>query len=117
MTKDKDTGNSPPISQKQYNIPLKHATWVQQDLEILEKASVATRSISLWISLTVVVPNYTAPVEPPRRMLCVNYRSVNKLPPPVTMVHSKSQSILTLGPLIKVDEIHTRLRFSHVFFI
>ena len=33
-----DTGDSPPITQKPYTLPLKHTTWVQKELEILEKA-------------------------------------------------------------------------------
>ena len=33
-----DTGDSTPITQKPYTLPLKHATWVQKELEILEKA-------------------------------------------------------------------------------
>ena len=35
-----DTGDSLPITQKPYTLPLKHTTWVQRELEILEKASV-----------------------------------------------------------------------------
>ena len=35
-----DMGDSPPITQKPYTLPLKHAAWVQKELEILEKASV-----------------------------------------------------------------------------
>ena len=34
------TGDSPPITQKPYTLPLKHAAWVQKELEILEKAGV-----------------------------------------------------------------------------
>ena len=41
-----DTGDSLPITQKPYTLPLKHATWVQKELEILEKAGVIVRSIS-----------------------------------------------------------------------
>ena len=35
-----DTGDSPPITQKPYTLPLKHTEWVQRELEILEKAGV-----------------------------------------------------------------------------
>ena len=35
-----DTEDSPPITQKPYMLPLKHAEWVQKELEILEKAGV-----------------------------------------------------------------------------
>ena len=40
-----DTGDSPPITQKPYTLPLKHATWVQREVEILEKAGVIVRSV------------------------------------------------------------------------
>ena len=35
-----DTGDSPPITQRPYTLPLKHATWVQKELQTLEKAGV-----------------------------------------------------------------------------
>ena len=68
-----DTGDSPPITQKLYTLPLKHATWVQKELEILEKAGVIVRSVSPWACPIVVVPKRTAPEEPPKRRLCVYY--------------------------------------------
>ena len=40
-----DSGDSPPIAQKPYTLPLKHATWVQKELEIFEKAGVIVRSV------------------------------------------------------------------------
>ena len=45
-----DTGDSPPITQKPYTLPLKHAECVQKELEILEKAGVIVRSVSPWAS-------------------------------------------------------------------
>ena len=35
---DIDTGDSPPVCQKPYSLPLKHVEWVTKELEILEKA-------------------------------------------------------------------------------
>ena len=61
-----DTGDSPPITQKPYTLPLNHTTWVQRELEILEKASVIVRSVSPWASPIVIVPKRTAPGEPPK---------------------------------------------------
>ena len=61
-----DTGDSLPITQKPYTLPLKHTTWVQRELEILEKASVIVRSVSPWASPIVVVPKRTAPRQPPK---------------------------------------------------
>ena len=67
---DIDTGDSPPISQRPYNLPLKHADWVQKELDTLEKAGVTTRSVSPWASPIVTVPKKTEPGKPPRRRLC-----------------------------------------------
>ena len=61
-----DTGDSLPITQKPYTLPLKHTAWVQRELEILEKAGVIVRSVSPWDSPIVVVPKRTAPGEPPK---------------------------------------------------
>ena len=65
-----DTGDSPLIIQKPYTLPLKHAIWVQKELEILEKAGVIVRSVSPWASPIVIVPKRTAPGEPPKRTVC-----------------------------------------------
>ena len=51
-----DTGDSPPIIQKPYTLPLKHAMWVQKELEILENAGVIVRNVSPWASPIVIVP-------------------------------------------------------------
>ena len=59
-----DTGDSMPITQKPFTLPLKHTEWVQRELEILEKAGVIVRSVSPWASPIVVVPKRTAPGEP-----------------------------------------------------
>ena len=74
-----DTGDSLPITQKPYTLPLKHAEWVQKEFEILEKAGVIVRSVSPWATPIVVVPKRTAPGEPPKRRLCVDYRAINSL--------------------------------------
>ena len=99
ITMDIDTGDSPPICQKPYNLPLKHREWVQKELKTLEKAGVIVRSISPWASPIVVVPKKTEPGEPPRRRLCVDYRVINSLLPKVQKAHSKAKGVLTLVPL------------------
>ena len=68
-----DTGDSLPITPKSYTLPLNHTTWVQRELEILEKASVIVRSVSPWASPIAVVPKRTVPGEPTKRRLCVDY--------------------------------------------
>ena len=53
---DIDTGDSPLICQKPYNLPLKHAEWVKRELNILEKAGVIVCSVSSWASPILIVP-------------------------------------------------------------
>ena len=110
-----DTDDSPLITQKPYTLPLKHAAWVQKELEILEKAGVIVRSVSPWASPIVVVPKRTVPGELPKRRLCVDYRAVNSLLPPVKNAFSKAKGILTLVPLPKIDETYARLKGSRIY--
>ena len=53
---DIDTGDSPLICQKPYNLPLKHAEWVKRELNILEKAGVIVCSVCSWASPILIVP-------------------------------------------------------------
>ena len=115
ITMEIDTGNSPPIAQRAYNLPLKHAEWVQKELQQLEDAKIITRSVSPWASPIVIVPKKTAPGEPPRRRMCVDYRALNKLLPAVQKVGSNAKGVLTLVPLPKIDEIYGRLKGSRVY--
>ena len=62
-----------------YTLPLKHYEWVQREIESLECASVITKSMSKWASPIVIVPTKSAPGEPPKRRLCVDFRKVNEL--------------------------------------
>ena len=66
-----DTGDSPPITQKPYTLPLKHAEWVQKELEILEKAGVIVRSVSPWASPIVVGPKKICTRENHQKEDCV----------------------------------------------
>ena len=59
-----DTRDSPPVCQRPYILPLKHAEWVKHELNILEAAGVIVHSVSPWASPIVVVPKRSAPGEP-----------------------------------------------------
>ena len=71
ITMEIETGDSPPVCQRPYNLPLKHIDLVQKELNTLEKAGVITRSVSPWASPIVIVPMRMALGEPPKKRLCV----------------------------------------------
>ena len=109
-----DTGDSLPVAQSPYTLPLKHYDWVRQEIETLEKSGVIKRSLSRWASPVVVVPKKSAPDEPPWRRLCVDYRKVNALQPEVKRT-DKGTGCLSLYPLPKIDEMFSKLGGATIF--
>ena len=112
---DIPTGDSPPITQMPYTLALKHVQWVQEEIETLEKAGIIAKSVSPWSSPIVIVPKKTAPGEPPRRPMCVDYRMINQLLPKVDKAHSKTKGVLTLVPLPEIDKIYAKLEGSTIY--
>ena len=109
-----DTGNHPQIASKPYTLPLKHYDWVQKEIETLELTGIIERSISPWASSIVIVPRKSAPGEPPRRRMCVDYRKINKLQPKVTKADS-GKGCISVIPLPKIDELYAKLKGYKVF--
>ena len=90
VTMDIDTGDSPPVCQKPHTLPLKHYSWVQQEIETLEQAGIIKKSISPWASPIVVVPKKSAPGKPPRHRMCIDFRKLNELQPEVHHADSET---------------------------
>ena len=107
-----DTGNSVPLAQSPYMLPLKHYDWVRNEIETLEKAGVIERSLSPWASPVIVVPKKSASDEPPHRRLCMDYRKVNALQQEIKRT-DKGTGCLSLYPLPKIDEMFSKLRLLH----
>ena len=61
----------------------------------------------------MVVPKKTEPGEPPRRILCADYRVINSLLPKVQKAHSKAKE--HWYPIPQIDHIYARLRGSKIF--
>ena len=111
---DIDTGNSPPVSSRLYTLPLKHYEWVQREIESLERAGVITKSMSKWASPIVLVPKKSAPGEPLKRRLCVDFRKVNELQQEV-ITAGKTKGQISIHPLPKIDEMYAKLKGAKVF--
>ena len=111
---DIDTGDSPLVSSRPYTLPLKHYEWVQREIESLEWAGVITKSMSKWASPIVVVPKKSAPREPPKRRLCVDFRKVNELQQEV-IIAGKTKGQISIHPLPKIDEMYAKLKGAKVF--
>ena len=109
-----DTGDSLPVAQSPYTLPLKHYEWVRKEIETLEKAGVIVKSLSPWVSPVLVVPKKSAPDEPPRRRLVIDYRKINSLQMQIKRA-DKSTGCLSLYPLPKIDEMFAKLNGSRIF--
>ena len=109
-----DTGDSLPVVQSPYTLPLKHYEWVRKEIETLEKAGVIVKSLSPWASPVIVVPKKSAPDEPPRRRLVIDYRKINSLQQQIKRA-DKSTGCLSLYPLPKIDEMFAKLNGARIF--
>ena len=108
--------DSPPVSSRPYTLPLKHYEWVQKEIESLEHVGIITKSMSPWASPIVIVPKTSAPGEPPKRRLCVDFRKVKKLQQQV-ITEGKSKGRISIHPLPKMDEMYAKLKGAQVFSI
>ena len=80
----------------------------------MEKSVVIEKSLSRWASPVIVVPKKSAPDEPPRRRLCIDYRKVNALQPEVKRT-DKGTDCLSLYPLPKIDKMFSKLGGATIF--
>ena len=109
-----DTGDSLPVAQSPYTLPLKHYEWVRNEIETLEKAGVIVKSLSPWVSLVILVPKKSTPDEPPHRRLVIDYRKINSLQQQIKRA-DKLTGCLLLYPLPKIDEMFAKLNGSRIF--
>ena len=83
-------------------------------MESLERAGVITKSMSKWASPIVVVPKKSAPGEPPKRRLCVDFRKDNELQQKV-ITAGKTKGQISIHPLPKIDEMYAKPKGAKVF--
>ena len=69
--------------------------------------------MSKWASPIVIVSKKSAPGEPPKRRLCIDFRKVNELQQVITAGKTKGQ--ISIHPLPKIDEMYAKLKGAKVF--
>ena len=69
-----DTGNSEPVSQRQYPIAMKHYGWVRNEINKLLDVQVIQSSYSSWSAPVIVVPKCDS-----RKCLVIDYRALRKV--------------------------------------
>ena len=72
VTVDTETGDSLPISQKPYNLSLKHTAWIQKEFKTLEKAGIIFQSVS-WGQSHCGCPKTNSIWRTTMDRLCVDY--------------------------------------------
>ena len=80
----------------------------------IERAGVITKSMSKWASPIVIVPKKSAPGEPPKRRLCIDFRKVNELQQEV-ITAGKTKGQISIHPLPKIDKMYVKLKGAKVF--
>ena len=107
----------PPVASRPYVLPLKHYSFVQREVENLERAGVIRKSLSPYASPIVVVSKKASPGAPEHetKRLCIDYRKLNQQLPLVQKGDSKAKGVISLIPLPKIDELLGRLKGAKVF--
>ena len=70
--------------------------------------------MSKWASPIVVIPKKSAPGEPLKRRLCVDFRKVNELQQEVINA-GKTKGQISIHPLPKIDDMYAKLKGAKVF--
>ena len=102
VTMDIDMGDSPPVSSRSYTLAFKHHKWVQEEIEMLERAGVIAKSMSPWASPIVIFQRNLNLGNPPRRdyvlisekSMTYNKRSLRKASLKVAYLSSHSPRLM-----------------------
>ena len=78
----------------------------------MEHAGIIKKSLSPWAGLILMVPNKSAPGEPPKRRMWVNYHRINTLQ---TEVDASSRGCMSLYLLQKIDEMFAKICDAKIF--
>ena len=70
--------------------------------------------MSNWASPIVIVPKKSAPREPPKRRLCIDFRKVNELQQEV-LAEGKRRGQISLHPFHKIGGMYAKLKGTKVF--
>ena len=95
----------PPVSTKPYTISLKHRSFVDKKIKLLEDAGCISRSLSDGASPICIMKKKPDPGQPhkPQLCLCIDYRKVNQSL--VTACNNSNGKVVSTFPLPKIKEL------------
>ena len=79
-TVDLQVSDGSPVFVKQYTIPLKYQSFIDEETKQLEEAGLISKSLSNWSALCMVVPKKQDTDKPNKVQLrmVIDYRQLNK---------------------------------------
>ena len=96
-----DTGDSLPVAQSPYTLPLNYYEWIRKEIETLEKAGVIVKSLFPWASLVIVAPKKSASDEPPHRRLVCDRLQKNQF---ITRANYESRQVNRMSFIVPITE-------------
>ena len=98
-----------PVASKPYTIPLKHKSFVDEEIKFLEDAGCISKSLSDWASLICIIKEKPDSSQPKKLQLriCVDYRKVNQSL--ITTYNGYNGKVVSTFPLFKIQELLSRL--------
>ena len=116
MTIDTDP-NLPHVASKPYPLPVKHHTFVKEEIENLLEAGLIERSMSSYAAPNIIVPRKSKPgahlAETKRPV--IDCHKLNKQISKVQTTQAKSKGSLALIKTAKIDHIWSKLKGSKYF--
>ena len=104
-----------PVTSKPYTIPLKHKSFVDNEIKLLEDAGCISKSVSDWASPVCIVKKKTDSSQPNKLQLrmCIDHRKGNQSL--ITTCNNCNGKVVSTFPLPKIQELLSRLNNCKYF--
>ena len=105
----------PPVATKPYTIPLKHKSFIDKEIKLLEDTRCISKSLSDWAFPIYIMMKKPDPGQPhkPQLWMCIVYRKINQSL--VTACNNNNGKVVSTFPLPKIQELLGRLNNCKYF--